>query len=1484
MRYEDKKMRPYVRVRDGDSEAIVRERCKELAYQQLESLLGQPLPVGSPAPVWLDANAPKTALNRIRMMLNALDNILREHYGRSRRLKQLQKLDQLHRLEWSPDRRTASTPVLLAIGALIHSHMKWSELNLHDIRSAVATEELLRKSRKPEPYPQWIIDKIPPLIALKNLYRTCSKKGLEEEELPEVGVYQKGKKLVFDKTNLAYAIANILCSAYSNSDASVAAEALFLIAISYEGRHGKPFNLENFEAFTDKVKEAIDSSSSDQDRGTLVNFEFRRHILLHREGNEARQAKDLLERMLNELLKDKQNKLPPTVWISFDRFWAIRHSDSLREWLKKASSEKLSELFPPCQVSTSKSFIEVLEWSDFYALKLEADDAFRVAFNCSPDQPTCKQVPSDIWQRISTAISLFQKRRDLTFGQSTVTWAYLMRVLYVLKHIYPDEFFKLTVLRPDSPKELGNSNIIMLPKKLPQLEYLKKLVKQFDKIKEFIKSLQKERKEIKNLLKLAQSEQERTRLKEELKQKDKEIEQAVEDNLKPAINWNDPQLLTSRCLATLLLNQRMAFGDRQQILKVDQGFEELRDKWLEIRQWVAQMNQHKALERYLQVYLNPKVQLEKETPLKAPAKGPTRIVGFDIGGTDIKAAIYEYDPETETLGERIYEKVKLGTQPKQKKPSAKLSFVEQLDNKLIDKWGGNQYPDASSFVERLDRVLTHEWGKDWQKDLMAIGITWPGAVSGEPGHEYITSYSKSLGYFQPFKKPFTATADEIHQLEFREAFEQYFHKPVTLINDGVAHVLYHQWQFNPEILSVGEALETIVGLFAGTGSAEAVLSGDTGKPLNVLAELGKQIDNIGCPFTINSYPAGTNRNIFNKDTLPAIAKEFFKEKGINTLSKVPGLVIGWILEQNNSRALEMVISKIQSELDSGTFLTELDFDTFVKNLSKKLVCQEGVDKFALNLAMENLAEFRKKESLKPTELLEKLQDCLRNSQAELAQIKNLLEQEKPWKDVELPLPESIESWLEDLAHILGGEAERRNFALLSAQKAGQRLADLIAQVRELFGSRNVFTGGGPMSGTTGKYIRHYARQELREGYGFDVVGDESYVIQQTYNAASMTHHLTRLIRFPEPHKGIEPPGPSGCRGVAMTALTRFTKQSTNPASSPSFSAFSVLELGSRVSGCVYFPGRSHLLDLDGKIYPAGYVRSRSRACQSHKVRTGRKKVYDPLPWRDYEDKALTSINNLTEMIKNTTPHIRNHVIISARNTINEWRYQVRINGEWYRRLGDSDIPLNWPVFAISDKSACLLPFSEAKNQEANLVTGIPLVIEGQQMSRTFLVANCSDIAHVYEVDPKGRRGPSATAWQMLSECWQRGKDEDVPDYVLDQRMDRIAKRYGIQLSRNLLHSVIAERQNGELLALAMTGGLTDIARELATNYQVRHAVLLDNGGSVGWHTILNGDDKATLLVAGPNYRPRGLVFIDLWVNDFVHPHEHLVLSLSRGGE
>jgi hypothetical protein len=443
-----------------------------------------------------------------------------------------------------------------------------------------------------------------------------------------------------------------------------------------------------------------------------------------------------------------------------------------------------------------------------------------------------------------------------------------------------------------------------------------------------------------------------------------------------------------------------------------------------------------------------------------------------------------------------------------------------------------------------------------------------------------------------------------------------------------------------------------------------------------------------------------------------------------------------------------------------------------------------------------------------------------------------------------------------------------------AQATGARLADVVATVVEMTGAINVFAAGGPLSRQSGRCVRNAARDHLRERYGFDVIKDVS-------DETGLSHKLARLLRFPEPSSSDPMDEQSGMIGAARAVCEIIQPSLAHAAPprvpipvrtasglrSPSISAFSVMELGTSAPAHVLFPGRRHLPPKS-----LGYVRSRQRAA----VAAGLGRAIQSIPGRDYREEVLTLVTTLVPL-----PYSGPHVVLSARNTVNEWRYQVRIGGEWFRRHGDLPIPPGWPVVALGSGGAALQVLSEVDDSVVDLVSGLPLVTNGQPISHPVLVSNCSDVAHAYDVDPQGRRGSSPSAWSALSDLWQQCKDENLSDEELTARMDRLAASRRVRPSEHLLHSVIAQRWDGSLVAFAITGGLKSIARVLSARWNVRHAVLLDNGGSVGWLALMPGADSPAVLVAGANYRPRGTAFLVFDIGGFLHPLAHDALHGAK---
>ena len=321
---------------------------------------------------------------------------------------------------------------------------------------------------------------------------------------------------------------------------------------------------------------------------------------------------------------------------------------------------------------------------------------------------------------------------------------------------------------------------------------------------------------------------------------------------------------------------------------------------------------------------------------------------------------------------------------------------------------------------------------------------------------------------------------------------------------------------------------------------------------------------------------------------------------------------------------------------------------------------------------------------------------------------------------------------------------------------------------------------------------------------------------------------------------------------------------------PSFQHDSAFVLPAGILARVLFEGRDRFPEGS-----CGYVRSEARAARALASRSGQDRPAKKIPFRDYPQDVLTRLADLRP-----APYKGHHLISSARNSLNEFGYQVRVNGKWWRRWDDGPIDGKWPVLAVALDGMRIVRLADAEPSGADLVTGIPLVMESRAVTREFLVANCSDAAHTFEVHPKGLIGAPPPAWQELSNAWEELRTQNLSDIEVTARLDSIARRHGALPSRNLLHSVVASLPKGQLLFAAITGSLDGIARLLVTRWRARDAFVLDNGGSVAWAYFSEGEMSPKLLLSGPNHRPAGTVFLDITLGTFPQPVQHAAVDAS----
>ena len=326
--------------------------------------------------------------------------------------------------------------------------------------------------------------------------------------------------------------------------------------------------------------------------------------------------------------------------------------------------------------------------------------------------------------------------------------------------------------------------------------------------------------------------------------------------------------------------------------------------------------------------------------------------------------------------------------------------------------------------------------------------------------------------------------------------------------------------------------------------------------------------------------------------------------------------------------------------------------------------------------------------------------------------------------------------------------------------------------------------------------------------------------------------------------------------------------------SNTFSHFSIVKLFDTSGARLVFPGITNVPDGCH-----GYVRSTLRRETCHQVLIGERTLNDQLPFRDYPDQVLSDSNSLL-----SPPFEAEMLVISCRNTLNESGYGVRVAGKWIFRSGEPLPEEKTVAVEISPEGLRFKPLGAIRAGHHDAVVGLPLVSDGKPHERQFFVAHCSDVSHSYEVHPNGMIGPSPPAWQELEDTWHRLRDEEAPEDIFFREMEAVALRHGAQESSGLLHSIIAETLAGEILLVAVCGSLHNVALFLAQTLKVRNAVLLDNGGSVGWIYHPKRAHQPVMLLAGPNWRPRGTVFMLIPTKGFLQPAMHpLVMRADVSG-
>lgn len=1051
-------------------------RCKF----QIDYLLREVLPelqrwlprlCGDEVPEWLGRTDPQRSLDRVTAMLMHLEESLATRPALSG--------DYHAPLYFGHEgkRQYATSPALLAMHAIVYSHARWGARYFHDVESAVKAEVLLSH------YPAWIHQCVASLVLLKNIFRTTvAKEPLDRE----TGVWN-GSELKFDDDSLLPALGRFVTRLWqppAKPEHDRPAEgsvpewwrrllvALSLVAECYDARVGASNEDSSSAVFTcykdlqDRLCKHLPEEPAAGDDASppvrLVVFEFG-HYVFDKTGHHLR------ETIVRSLVGTDPSDI---LWISLSRYWALHHG---RHMADTTLTGALVECIAPKNDQDEPAFIHkngVTVGYHFLDLDSTATTnqkaAFQVAFGF-------EDKASDVWERLGSVIDALCKERQSATQSiyNGIPWAYVTRALEILAHIYRQDFFTIQVERPQplleskqvfaAPPAEPPSNRIALPRIAPTVDDLERCVESED--------------------------------------------------------WRDPKLLIPRALAALLVNQRMTFGNPRQIVRLnpdwrgdlkptDPEAEKLRRRltqeawdWLACAEWIAERDGHQVLRNYLDIFSGLPVDPVQPPPTPVASNAHSRavpqyVLGIDIGATGIKFAVYAYDPKSQKLGDLITQ--------------------GNLDTAVGPQESGKprrRYKDVPAFVKRIVQHLKQvcSWDGmpsgwfDGTGTLAALGVTWPGAVGGEPGHERVRAWSKILAEFKGYKIPddkitirgkyfFEANAQEIHNgFQVREAFAKAFfggderHAPVTLINDGDGHVL-HAMDCAIRDGATFAPHQDVAVLAAGSGTAMGAIDAATGRLLDLLAEAGKVIVDLGEGLANaanpggKNYPKGTGGPLFSKTTLANLAKTVLTHWKIVETVEIT----------SNKKMLRLTNAALAALRDD------------VPNASED--------------TSEELAAYFT-DSLLVGYLLEKDWD---GKQAV----------EKLWKGKKRNLAEVV-GILENALKVLAPDTDGKAFAFLAARLMGYNLADLVALTTELFQTRSVHVAGGPMSGATGDAVLTCAKDELSRRYGF-------HLAEPGKHELGSPHRLARLLRLERVAPRLDEP--SGAHGAAVRAAYLLRQQ------------------------------------------------------------------------------------------------------------------------------------------------------------------------------------------------------------------------------------------------------------------------------------------------------------------------------------------------------
>ena len=554
---------------------------------------------------------------------------------------------------------------------------------------------------------------------------------------------------------------------------------------------------------------------------------------------------------------------------------------------------------------------------------------------------------------------------------------------------------------------------------------------------------------------------------------------------------NAPKLIVARVLAATILNYRMAFGGGRFALEID-ALQSVVEGWQSAVEIVAKWDSHDKLRKYLDEVcaVHHKSLAENRRKLSEVQEGQY-VLGVDVGAGSIKVKAWPLDDNC------AFDKLE--------KACAAGAYSVPKDQDAL-------YEDGLDFATTLrGRILRDENFANASHILnkvAIIGVCWPGAVRDEGVRSHVAGGSGILRAFEGHSgRGGVDDPRTIHRLCLLEGFEEAFCRKasgakgptvppfVCLLNDGEAHTRVSKAMFERIFRDEAKPTRPTVVLTAGTGTALGVLEADSDKIAPLLTEAGKMVLDIGEGFG-NGFPAGVANKLFSKNMLRDQAQRAADGIGRNPAEEACAKKL---TDQMPIQALE---------------------------IGAQLAGLKGVKGSPPSGPDESTRLWKQwwKEHLEPlTSGSALLRARLEAGDATRDRKSNLL----------LAFEDYVfrERWPRGTT--AGDEAQFYAFVLHVARRAGRLFADLAVMVLDLVDAEGVLATGGPMSGSTGYFVRGYAREELEDTYGLIARTEPPSASE------SGSSEIFRRIYFPEPHEGTPS---NAARGAADAALEQYRKR------------------------------------------------------------------------------------------------------------------------------------------------------------------------------------------------------------------------------------------------------------------------------------------------------------------------------------------------------